>query len=127
MLMYSGISMAQDKTAELIIIRGNSSTGAALKFKVYVDDKLICRIGNRRFSSHQLSVGTHKITVEAGGIGLGNKNHGPLQMEVKEGQVNYVQLLISKGLFAKELSETSAKFLMNKCKPVSECLPAGEE
>lgn len=112
---------AQDKTSEVTFIRANKYMGSAVNFRVYVDGKLVCKVPNNRYSSQQLSLGTHTVTVEAGGIVLGSKAPAPLQIDVKEGETIYVELASKKGMHGQVLTKASADFLMKKAKAVSHC------
>lgn len=117
----SNSSFAQDKTSEVVFIRANNYMGSAVNFRVYVDGKLVCKVPNKKYTSQQLSVGTHTITVESGGIVIGSKAPQPLQLEVKEGETSYVQLANKKGMHGQVLTKASADFLMKKAKAVSHC------
>jgi len=115
-------SFSQQKTTELVFLRPSSMNGAAVNFQIFVDGVLICKIPNRRFSFHQVSPGTHVITIASGGINIQRKG-APLSIEVKEGIPVYVQISTDKGLYGKEVSRSAAELLKQKLKPVVDCLP----
>ena len=46
------------------------ATGVALMmstFSAFIDDELVCRIDDRRYSVHELKPGKHFLTIQAGG------------------------------------------------------------
>jgi hypothetical protein len=90
-LILSFNVFSQDKTGQVYLIRATGYTGSAVNYRMYIDDQLVCKLKNKSFSIHNISVGEHTVTVASGGISNGKKST-PLKITVTEGKTNYVSI-----------------------------------
>lgn len=63
MLALSITTFAQE-TAKVFIARKKIYTGTGGPLKVFIDDNLVCRINNNKYSVHDVAPGKHRFTVQ---------------------------------------------------------------
>jgi hypothetical protein len=124
-LTVSFSAFSQTKTGQVYLIRVTGYTGSAVNYRFYLDDKLVCKMGNKNFSIHDVSVGEHKISVSSGGISTGKKST-PLKFTVLEGKANYISVVsteagYSNKITCQEITQSSAEPLLAKGKQVKDC------
>jgi hypothetical protein len=124
-IAFSLSAFSQTKTGQVYLIRVTGYTGSAVNYRFYLDDKLVCKMGNKSFSIHDISVGAHTISVSSGGISTGKKST-PLKFTVVEGKVNYVSVVsteagYSNKITCQEITQISAEPLLAKGKQVKDC------
>ena len=84
-LFFSLSIYAQDKTAEVYIIRDTHTMGALTKFEVFIDDELICELKNHNYLITKLTPGVHKFSVQmTGKKSKDNVDHFELDIEANE-------------------------------------------
>lgn len=117
---------SQTGTGKVHFIRSTGFYGSAVAFRVFIDDQLVCKLNNNRYSIHEIPVGQHKILVEFGDR-KGNLKTEPLVLDIKEGETNYIEItLFSK--FGKTLffcNRVSIYYIIRalpKCKEDKSCL-----
>ncbi|MDB5147854.1 MAG: hypothetical protein JWQ57_1874 [Mucilaginibacter sp.] len=91
MLAMSFKGFSQTKTGQVYLIRVTGYTGMAVNYRLYIDDKLACKLKNKSFSIHDMAAGEHTVSVVSGGLSNGKKS-APLTITVVEGKVNYVSV-----------------------------------
>ena len=124
-LTVSAGAFSQAKTGQVYLIRVTGYTGSAINYRFYLDDKLVCKLGNKSFSIHDISVGDHTISVSSGGISTGKKS-APLKFTVLEGKANYISVVsteagYSNKITCQEITQSSAEPLLAKAKQVKDC------
>lgn len=125
MLTVSLSAFSQTKTGQVYLIRVTGYTGSAVNYRFYLDDKLVCKMGNKSFSIHDVNVGDHTISISSGGISNGKKST-PLKFTVAEGKVNYISVVsteagYSNKITCQEITQSSAEPLLAKGKQVKDC------
>jgi len=55
---------SQTGTGKVHFIRSTGFYGSAVAFRVFIDDQLVCKLNNNRYSIHEIPVGQHNILVE---------------------------------------------------------------
>jgi hypothetical protein len=124
-LTVSISAFSQTKTGQVYLIRVTGYTGSSINYRFYLDDKLVCKLGNKSFSIHDVSVGEHTISVSSGGISTGKKST-PLKFTVAEGKANYISVVSTEAGYAnkitcQEITQSSADPLLAKGKQVKDC------
>lgn len=117
---------SQTKTGQVYLIRSTGFTGSAVNYSFYVDDQLTCKMKNKSFSIHDLSVGDHTVSVVSGGISNGKKST-PLNVTVVAGKANYVSVVSTRAgyvnkITCQEITQNSAEPLLAKAKEKKDCL-----
>ncbi|WP_316744961.1 hypothetical protein [Pedobacter antarcticus] len=123
-LSFSGFS--QTKTGQVYLIRATGYTGAAVNYRLYIDDQLACKLKNKSFSIHDIGIGEHTVRVSSGGISNGKKSM-PLKITVAEGKVNYISIVSTESgyvnkLTCQEITQNSAAPLLAKATENKDCL-----
>src|SRR5688500_16390420 len=63
-----GTSTSEIKsTAKVIIMRSTGYAGSATAFTTFIDDSLVCKLNNKRFSAHYVQPGAHYFSVQFAG------------------------------------------------------------
>ena len=119
-------AFSQTKTGQVYLIRSTGYTGSAVNYRFYIDDQLVCKLKNKSFSIHDLSVGQHTVSVVSGGLSNGKKS-APLTIAVVEGKVNYVSVVsteagYSNKITCQEITQNSADPILAKVKQKKDCL-----
>jgi len=117
---------SQEKTGKVYLIRATGFTGSAVNYRLYIDDQLICKLKNKSYSIHDISVGDHTVSVVSGGI-ASKKKSPPLKITVTEGKVNYVSVVSTQSGYAnkitcQEITQNSADPLLAKATENKNCL-----
>lgn len=126
-LITSFGAFAQTKTGQVYLIRSTGYTGTMVNYSFYIDGQLACKLKNKSFSIHDLSVGDHTVSVVSGGISNGKKST-PLTITVAEGKVNYVSVVSTQAgyvnkITCQEITQNSAEPILAKNKQKEDCLP----
>lgn len=124
-LAFSFKGFSQNKTGQVYLIRSTGYTGSAVNYRLYIDDKLVCKLKNKSYSIHDISVGDHTVSVVSGGISNGKKS-APLTITVAEGKINYVSVVSTQAgyvnkITCQEITKNSAGPLLEKAKENKNC------
>ena len=97
-------------------IRGKGFAGSATAFSAIIDDTLVCKLNNRRYSVHQVSPGRHEFKAQFGGK-KGKKKAEIAVIDVEAGKTYYIQMVMQASFFvndltAQEITRNSALRLM---------------
>lgn len=114
------------ETATLHFFRSTGFHGSAGRFNAFIDGTLVCKLNNRRYSTHEVTPGQHTITVQFGGK-RPNELAEPILLEVEGGKTYYVQMVFESGvlvdnLYCLEVTERSAKTILPRLKEDPNCL-----
>ena len=82
-------SGSEPQTA-LVVFREKHFEGSALKPSIYLDDQEITRLNNGSYFTLPIKPGKHTLNSSA-------KHEAPLELDVKAGESNYVQMIIVAG------------------------------
>jgi hypothetical protein len=126
LLTISFKGFSQDKTGQVYLMRVTGFAGSAVNYRLYVDDKLVCKLKNKSYSIHDISVGDHTVSVVSGGLSNGKKS-APLKITVAEGKANYVSVVSTEAgyvnkITCQEITQNSATPLLAKAKENKNCL-----
>lgn len=81
---------APEQKATLVIFREKHFEGSALKPSIYVDGQEIVRLKNGSYYIFQTTPGKHELASSA-------KHEASLELDVKGGENNYVQMIVVAG------------------------------
>lgn len=117
---------AQNETATVYLLRPPGPDGGVPYF-TYLDDELLCKVGNGRFSVHQVNAGDHQIHAQYRGK-ISSSPEVRLPLNLEPGKTYYVMIVVftnnfsGGGHFCVELSETSGKKMLGLLEENKECL-----
>lgn len=116
----------KEEMAKIIFIRATGHPGSATAFTTFIDDNIVCRLNNKRFSTHSVLPGEHTFSVQFAGKESKEKAER-IKISVEAGKTYYVQLIIQQGwlannLYCQEVTENSANLLLPKLKEDTKCL-----
>lgn len=117
---------AAGATANVIFIRSTGGQGALIAFSSFIDDKLVCRLSNKHFSTHAIPAGTHTVSVQVGGK-EGSEKTEHITINAAAGKTYYIQMVSKVGLLinnlsCKEVTEDAANKVLPKLKEETNCL-----
>lgn len=132
LLLAASATYSQDTTAtqsgaaKIIFMRSTGYNGSLAAFTTFIDDNLVCRLNNKRFSTHVVQPGEHNFSVQFAGKESKTKAER-ITIKTEEGKTYYIQLIFQPGafvnnLYCQEVTESSAKLLLPKMKEDTECL-----
>jgi hypothetical protein len=113
-------------TAKVIIMRSTGYAGSATAFTTFIDDNLVCKLNNKRFSIHIVQSGEHSFSVQFAGKQSKEKAER-IKINVEPGKTYYVQLIFQSGalinnLYCQEVTENSANLILPRLKEDTKCL-----
>ncbi|MFZ9877174.1 MAG: DUF2846 domain-containing protein [Chitinophagaceae bacterium] len=121
----AGIS-AQSKTGKVYFIRSTGLAGSAGPFTAFIDDGLVCKLNNKRYSIHEVSAGEHNFSVQFTGKKSKDKAER-ITIDVEAGKTYYIQLIFQAGMiknnvYCQEVTASSAKTVLKDCEEDKKCL-----
>ncbi|MGZ0016552.1 hypothetical protein [Yeosuana sp. AK3] len=116
----------ESQTGKICFIRSTGFAGSAAAFKTFIDDEFVCKLNNKRYSFHEVSVGKHFCSVQFGSKKSKEKAE-KFEIEVKPGGITYVQLVFETGVlinnvYCEEVTENTAKSKMENLTEDVKCL-----
>ncbi len=126
LLLASFFVKAQDPGAKVYFIRSTGFNGSAVAFTTFIDDQLVCKLNNKRFSVHELVPGKHTFSVQFAGKTSKEKAER-ITIDVEAGKTYYVQLIFQPGafknnLYCQEVTQNSVEAILKSCQEDKECL-----
>lgn len=126
LLTASFTAFSQTDSGQACLIRSTGYTGSAVNYSFYIDGQLACKLKNKSYSLHDLSIGEHTISVVSGGLSNAKKSP-PLKIMVVKNQVNYVSAVSTQSGYAnkitcQEITKNSADPILAKAKQKKDCL-----
>ncbi len=117
---------AQNKYAQVYFIRSTGFQGSATAFTAFIDEQLVCKLNNKKYSVHQIEVGEHSFSVQFAGKQSKAKAE-KIQINVEAGKTYYIQMIFQSGmiknnLYCQEVTENSAKTVLVNCVEDTKCL-----
>lgn len=117
---------AAGATANVVFMRSTGGQGSAIAFSTFVDNQLVCRLNNKRFSTHAIPAGEHTVSVQVAGKEASEKAEH-ITINAEAGKTYYIQLMSKVGLLINNLSckvvtEDAAKTVLSRLKEDSDCL-----
>ena len=118
----------QKATGTVYFMRATNLAMYMSTFAAFIDNELVCRLDDHKYSAHELKPGKHVFTMQAGGKKNRQKNQ-QVELNIEAGKTYYFEPQIETGLvynvFIQEITESAAKRLMDKYKMKHQktCLP----
>ena len=114
------------QTGTICFIRSTGFAVSASAFKTFIDEEFVCKLNNKKYSFHEVSVGKHLCSVQFGGKKSKEKAE-KFEIEVLPEDITYVQLVFETGAFVnnvycEEVTKNTAKVKMTKLKEDTKCL-----
>lgn len=122
-LCVSFSSFAQTKTGQICFIRSTGLTGSLVNDKVFIDNKLVCKLKNKQYSMHTVAIGDHTVAVDATGVSL-QKRSAPFTVHVEAEKITYIDLVLANQVSVVEITKGSADVKMKKLKQNTNCSTA---
>lgn len=113
-------------SAKIVFIRSTGFSGSATAFAAFIDDKLVCRLNNKRYSTHTIAAGAHQFSVQFAGKNSKEKAER-ISINTEGGKTYYIQLVFQPGfvvnnIYCQEVTENSAQMVLSKVKEDTQCL-----
>ncbi|MEZ7500254.1 DUF2846 domain-containing protein [Flavobacterium sp. Arc3] len=114
------------ETGKIYFLRSTGFAGSAAAFKTFIDGEFVCKLNNKKYSVHEVSVGSHECSVQFGGKKSKDKAE-KFEVKVEPGKITYVQLVFETGvlvnnIYCEEVTENTAKQKMTKMEEDAKCL-----
>lgn len=108
------------QTGKVYFMRSTGFQGSAQGFTVFIDDAVVCKLNNKRFSIHDVTPGTHRFSVQFAGKNSKEKAER-IEIEIEAGKTYYIQLIFQSGLvknnlYCQEVTKSSASTMLDKMK-----------
>jgi hypothetical protein len=129
-LSFSTAMQAQDgqakETGKIYFLRSTGFQGSAAAFKTFIDGEFVCKLNNKKYSIHEVSVGKHECSVQFGGKKSKEKAE-KFEVLVEAGKITYVKLVFETGVFVnniycEEVTENTAVQNMKMMEEDRKCL-----
>mgnify|MGYP003476748926 CR=1 FL=1 len=129
LMLASGLLYGQDQqtqsdstgqSGKVYFMRSTGFQGSAQGFTVFIDDTVVCKLNNKRFSIHEVTPGTHRFSVQFAGKNSKEKAER-IEIEIEAGKTYYIQLIFQSGLvknnlYCQEVTKSSANTMLDKMK-----------
>ena len=101
-LFFASLASAQDTTkvasGKIYFLRSTGISGSGSAFKMFIDDKFVCKLNNKNYSVHEVAVGKHNCFVK-GGRKKPGEGAEKFVVQVEAGKITYVKLIYEIGVF----------------------------
>ena len=124
----SDLSNSNNGYGQIYIFRSTGMQGSPWKFKILLETNVICKLGNKKYSFHEIKAGVHLFSAKFYGKKetLGSK---PLLIDVKAGGTYYIKLVIEEivSIISKselncvQITEKESDLLFNSLKEEDKC------
>jgi hypothetical protein len=130
-LIVISFATAQEKekieTGKIYFLRATGLTSSGYGFKMFIDDKFVCKLNNKKYSVHEVAAGKHTCFIK-GEKKKTSESCEKFEVQVEAGKITYVQLIYkvsffkSYRLYCEEVPEDLAKMKMEKLIEDTKCL-----
>jgi hypothetical protein len=126
LLLSASSAFSQTNTGKVYLIRSTGYAGTIVNYQFFIDGKLACKLKNKNYSIHDLSLGDHTVSVVSGGLSNGKKS-APLKFTVAPDKINYISVVSTESgyvnkITCQEITQNSAEPLLAKAKQKKDCL-----
>ena len=129
-LFFASLASAQETpnvaTGKIYFLRSTGFSGSGSAFKMFLDDKVVCKLNNNKYSIHEVAVGKHNCFVKGGRM-KSKESAEKFEVQVEAGKITYVQLIYEIGvlnyyLYFEEVTEEIALKNIEKMSEDTECI-----
>ena len=115
----------KEKTGKIYFLRSTGISGSGSAFKMFIDDKFVCKLNNKKYSVHEVAVGKHNCFIRGGRKKLG-ESAKKFEIQIEAGKITYVKLIYETGIFEyylyfKEVTEEIALKEIEKMSEDTKC------
>jgi hypothetical protein len=108
------------QNGKVYFMRSTGFQGSAQGFTTFIDDKIVCKLNNKRYSIHEVTPGVHQFSVQFAGKSSKEKAER-IEIEIEAGKTYYIQLIMQTGviknnLYCQEVTKSSANSILEKLK-----------
>lgn len=119
-------TISHNNKATIYFIRSTGANAMFSGFMAFIDEQLVCKLNNNRFSTHQVDPGEHVFSVQFAGKQVKEKAK-PISIKVEVGKTYYIQMVILAemwkiNLLCQEVTEMSAKKIMPALSQDNDCI-----
>lgn len=119
-------SSANSETGKVYFMRSTGFQGSAQGFTVFIDDTIVCKLNNKRYSIHEIAPGKYLFSVQFAGKSSKEKAER-IEINVEAGKTYYIQLIFQSGafknnLYCQEVTESSANKVLPGLQEDKKCL-----
>lgn len=110
--------------ARIYILRATGFGGSLVNFRAWVNDSVMCKLANNRYSVHTIRPGTY--TFYATSFDTYKMKENGFEMQVEAGKTYYFRMVVKKRMFdsflyLQEITENSATSIISKSKQQRDC------
>ena len=114
-LLVSNSLFAQDH-GKVYFIRSEGFKAPAVAFNLFIDQKLIGKLANKRYSVHEVKPGSHTFSTQFAGKKSSEKAE-KIHEQIEAGKTYYIEVKFQHGLFKnklhfKEVNDEDAKKML---------------
>jgi hypothetical protein len=125
-LLTFSFSIYGQEMGKIYFLRSTGFQGSAAAFKTFIDGELVCKLNNKKYSIHEVSIGKHECSVQFGGKKSKEKAE-KFEVQVEAGKSTYVELVFETGIFinniyCQEVTENTANKKMEIMEEDTKCL-----
>lgn len=122
----TGAADSTNQNGKVYFLRSTGFNGSAAGFTVFIDDIVVCKLNNKRYSIHDVAPGNHRFSVQFAGKESKEKAER-IEISIEAGKIYYIQLIFQGGfwknnLYCQEVTENSAKKVMPDLQEDKKCL-----
>lgn len=119
-------SASAQESGKVYFIRSTGFQGSAVPFTAFIDQQLVCKLNNKKYSIHDVAPGEHVFTVQFAGKTAKEKAE-PIKINIEAGKTYYIQMVFQTGylknnLYCQEVTEGSANTVLVNCAQDTKCL-----
>ncbi|MBA3674033.1 MAG: hypothetical protein H0W75_03605 [Chitinophagaceae bacterium] len=116
---------AHAQNGKIYFLRSDGFPPLAGPYTLFIDEGVVCRLANKRYSIHSVTPGDHVVSSQVLGKKPG-KNVDRDKKQIEAGKTYYIQAFYKHGWFSnklktRELDEEAAKKLMANLKEEKNC------
>lgn len=120
-----GQGESDSQHAKVYFIRSTGFQGSVQGFTTFIDDQVVCKLNNKKFSIHEVTPGRHQFSVQLAGKQAKQKAER-IEIDMEPGKTYYIQLIFQTGIiknnvYCQEVTKSSAMTMLNNLKEDS-CL-----
>ena len=114
------------KTGKVYFLRSTGLSFITKRFSLFIDDELVCKIDEKRYSLHQLKPGKHFFSVQTGGTKPKQKGQ-QIDIKIEPGKSYYIQIIMQmdiwvSNIICQEVTENSANKILSSLREEKDCL-----